>query len=212
MAAGLPFDGPVGAAQIGYIDGQFVINPSNEQLEKSQLNLLVAGKRDSINMIECEGLEFPDDLMKEAFTLGQKVINEACDLQLEFLNTLDIEQKEVTFNKPTDKTIEFVESIITEEKLEAMAGHTKVSFNDLFSQYEKECLEAAAEKAETEEAEDFTESKVKMAVFNVVKHFIRERTLSTGKRVDDREIKDIRPLYCEINNLPRVHGSGLFWR
>jgi polyribonucleotide nucleotidyltransferase len=51
-----------------------------------------------------------------------------------------------------------------------------------------------------------------MAVFNVVKHFIRERTLSTGKRVDDREIKDIRPLYCEVNNLPRVHGSGLFWR
>jgi polyribonucleotide nucleotidyltransferase len=93
-----------------------------------------------------------------------------------------------------------------------MAGHTKVPFNDLFSQYEKECLEAAAEKAETEEAEDFTESKVKMGVFNVVKHFIRERTLSTGKRVDDREIKDIRPLYCEINNLPRVHGSGLFWR
>ena len=212
MAAGLPFDGPVGAAQIGYIDGEFVINPSNEQLEKSQLNLLVAGKRDSINMIECEGLEFPDDLMKEAFTLGQKVINEACDLQLEFLKTLEIEQKEVTFNKPSDKTIAFVESIITEDKLDAMAGHTKVPFNDLFSQYEKECLEAAEEKAETEEAEDFTESKVKMAVFNVVKHFIRERTLSTGKRVDDRNIKDIRPLYCEINNLPRVHGSGLFWR
>ena len=54
MAAGLPFDGPVGAAQIGYIDGEFIVNPSNEQLEKSQLNLLVAGKRDSINMIECE--------------------------------------------------------------------------------------------------------------------------------------------------------------
>ncbi len=212
MAAGLPFDWPVGAAQIGYIDWNFIINPTNEQLEKSQLNLLVAGKRDSINMIECEGLEFPDDLMKEAFTLGQKIINEACDLQLEFLKTLDIQQKEVTFNKPTDKTIAFVESILTEEKLAAMAGHTKVPFNDLFSQYEKECLEAAAEKAETEEAEDFTESKVKMGVFNVVKHFIRERTLSTGKRVDDREIKDIRPLYCEINNLPRVHGSGLFWR
>jgi polyribonucleotide nucleotidyltransferase len=72
-------------------------------------------------MIECEGLEFPDDLMKEAFTLGQKIINEACDLQLEFLKTLDIQQKEVVFNKPTEKTMEFVEGILTEEKLEAMA-------------------------------------------------------------------------------------------
>ena len=101
MAAGLPFDGPVGAAQIGYIDGEFVINPTNEQLEKSQLNLLVAGKRDSINMIECEGLEFPDDLMKEAFTLGQKIINEACDLQLEFLKKLEIPTPEVYYNKPS---------------------------------------------------------------------------------------------------------------
>ena len=212
MAAWIPFDGPVWAAQIGYIDGEFIVNPTKEQLEKSQVNLLVAWKRDSINMIECEWLEFPDDLMKEAFTLWQKVINEACDLQLDFLKTLEIKQQEVTFNKPTEKTMAFVESIITQDKLEAMAWNTKVPFNDLFSQYEKECLEAAAEKAETEEAGDFTESKVKMAVFNTVKHFIRERTLSTWKRVDDREIKDIRPLYCETDNLPRVHGSGLFWR
>ena len=58
-----------GAAQIGYLDGQFIVNPSLEQLEKSDLNLLVAGKKGSINMIECEGKEFPDNLMKEAFTL-----------------------------------------------------------------------------------------------------------------------------------------------
>ena len=163
-------------------------------------------------MIECEGLEFPDDKMKEAFTLGQKVIDEACDLQSDFLTTLEIQSKEVVFNKPSEKTMAFVETLLTPEKLEALAGNTKVPFNDLFAQYEQEALEAAAPKAETEEAEDFTESKVKMAVFNVVNHFIRSRTLDTGKRIDDRGIKDIRPLYCEVDNLPRVHGSGLFWR
>ena len=212
MAAGIPFDGPVGAAQIGYLDGEFIVNPTKEQLEKSELNLLVAGKKGSINMIECESLEFPDELMKQAFTLGQKVIDEACDLQLDFLKTLDIQQKEITFNKPSEATMAFVKTLLTDENLQALAGNTKVPFNDLFSQYEKEALEAAKEKVESEDAEEYTESKIKMAVFNTVKGFIRSRTLATGKRIDDRQIKDIRPLFCETDNLPRVHGSGLFRR
>ena len=212
MAAGIPFDGPVGAAQIGYLDGEFIVNPTKEQLEKSELNLLVAGKKGSINMIECESLEFPNELMKQAFTLGQKVIDEACDLQLDFLKTLDIQQKEITFNKPSEATMAFVKALLTDEKLQALAGNTKVPFNDLFNQYEKEALEAAKEKAESEDAEEYTESKIKMAVFNTVKAFIRSRTLATGKRIDDRQIKDIRPLFCETDNLPRVHGSGLFRR
>lgn len=212
MAAGIPFDGPVGAAQIGYLDGEFIVNPTKEQLEKSELNLLVAGKKGSINMIECESLEFPNELMKQAFTLGQKVIDEACDLQLDFLKTLDIQQKEITFNKPSEATMAFVKALLTDEKLQALAGNTKVPFNDLFSQYEKEALEAAKEKAESEDEEEYTESKIRMAVFNTVKAFIRSRTLATGKRIDDRQIKDIRPLFCETDNLPRVHGSGLFRR
>ena len=128
MAAGIPFDGPVGAAQIGYLDGEFIVNPTKKQLEKSELNLLVAGKKGSINMIECESLEFPDELMKQAFTLGQKVIDEACDLQLDFLKTLDIQQKEITFNKPSEATMAFVKALLTDEKLQALAGNTKVPF------------------------------------------------------------------------------------
>ena len=212
MASGIPFDGPVGAAQIGYLDGEFIINPSNEQLEKSELNLLVAGKKGSINMIECESKEFSDELMKQAFELGQKVIDEACDLQSDFLKTLEIQQKEITFNKPSQETMDFVKAIITPEKLEAMAGNTKVPFNELFNKYEKEALEASKEKADAENASEYSESKIKMAVFNTIKEFIRTRTLETGKRIDDRGEKDIRPLFCETDNLPRVHGSGLFWR
>jgi len=108
--------------------------------------------------------------------------------------------------------IAYVSSILTHDKLEAMVGNSKVPFNTLFSQYEKEVIAIAKEKAEGENAEDFTESKIKMAVFYVIKHYIRHRTLETGKRVDDREIKDIRPLYCEVGVVPRVHGTGLFWR
>ena len=212
LAAGIPFDGPVGAAQIGYLDGQFIINPSLEQLEKSDLNLLVAGKKGSINMIECEGKEFPDELMKEAFTLGQKVIDESCDWQADFIKTLEIKTQEVSFNKPSEKTMEFINSYLTTEKLNAMAGNTKTPFNELYNLYEKDILTLAKEQTTEENEADFTESKLKMGVFNAIKAFIRSRTIETGKRIDDRGILDIRPLYCETDNLPRVHGSGLFWR
>ena len=212
LAAGIPFDGPVGAAQIGYLDGQFIVNPSLEQLEKSDLNLLVAGKKGSINMIECEGKEFPDNLMKEAFTLGQKVIDESCDWQEDFIKTLEIKPQEITFNKPTGKTMELINSYLTSNKLEAMAGNTKTPFNELYNLYEKDILTLAKEQTTEENEADLTESKLKIGVFNAIKAFIRSRTIETGKRIDDRGILDIRPLYCEIDNLPRVHGSGLFWR
>ena len=212
LAAGIPFDGPVGAAQIGYLDGQFIVNPSLEQLEKSDLNLLVAGKKGSINMIECEGKEFPDNLMKEAFTLWQKVIDESCDWQADFIKTLEIKPQEITFNKPTEKTMELINSYLTSDKLEAMAGNTKTPFNELYNLYEKDILALAKEQTTEENEADFTESKLKMGVFNAIKAFIRSRTIDTGKRIDDRGILDIRPLYCETDNLPRVHGSGLFWR
>ena len=212
LAAGIPFDGPVGAAQIGYLDEQFIVNPSLEQLEKSDLNLLVAGKKGSINMIECEGKEFPDNLMKEAFTLGQKVIDESCDWQADFIKTLEIKPQEITFNKPTEKTMELINSYLTSDKLEAMAGNTKTPFNELYNLYEKDILALAKEQTTEENEADFTESKLKMGVFNAIKAFIRSRTIETGKRIDDRGILDIRPLYCETDNLPRVHGSGLFWR
>ena len=212
LAAGIPFDWPVGAAQIGYLDGQFIVNPSLEQLEKSDLNLLVAGKKGSINMIECEGKEFPDNLMKEAFTLWQKVIDESCDWQADFIKTLEIKPQEITFNKPTEKTMELINSYLTSDKLEAMAGNTKTPFNELYNLYEKNILTLAKEQTTEENEADFTESKLKMGVFNAIKAFIRSRTIETGKRIDDRGILDIRPLYCETDNLPRVHGSGLFWR
>ena len=212
LAAGIPFDGPVGAAQIGYLDGQFIVNPSLEQLEKSDLNLLVAGKKGSINMIECEGKEFPDNLMKEAFTLWQKVIDESCDWQADFIKTLEIKPQKITFNKPSEKTMELINSYLTSDKLEAMAWNTKTPFNELYNLYEKDILALAKEQTTEENEADFTESKLKMGVFNAIKTFIRSRTIETGKRIDDRGILDIRPLYCETDNLPRVHGSGLFWR
>lgn len=210
MAAGIPMDGPVGAVQIGHKDGKFLINPTKEELEGSLCNLLVAGKKGSINMIECGSNEIPKDLLKEAFLLAQQEIDKSCDIQSEFLKQLEIKPKEVIYNKPSEELIAYISNIITKDKLEAMTGQSKVPFNDLYNQYQSEVLELCAEKAE--ESEDFAEDKVKMGVFNVIKNFIRSRSLDTGKRLDDRSDLDIRPLYCEVGMTERNHGNGLFWR
>ena len=212
MASGLPFDGPVGAAQVAYLDGNYILNPTNEELEKAELNLIVAGKRDSINMIETEANEVSKEILKKAFEIGQEEINRSCDFQLQYLSQLSITPREVTFNKPSPTLEETVHSYLGEEKLEAMMGNAKVSFNDLYYQYEKDLLAHFKEQIADEANEEYSLSKVKMAFFNVMKHYIRERTLKTGKRVDDRTQFDIRPLYCEVGMFERTHGTGLFRR
>lgn len=133
-------------------------------------------------------------------------------MQIEFLKMLTIDKKEVTLNKPSKETIIYVSNILNHDKLSVLAGNTKVSFNDIYSSLEKEAIEICKEQIDDKLNADFTETKVKMAVNSIVKHYIRERTLDTGKRIDDRKEKDIRPLYCEVGMLPRVHGTGLFRR
>lgn len=212
MAAGIPFDGPVWAVQVGYKDGKFLINPTREELDAGILNLLLAGKKGSINMIECGANEVPEDILKEAFVVWQAEIDKSCDIQLEFLKKLDINTKEVVFNKPSKEVIDFISNFMTEEKLNLLTGNTKVPFNSLFNSYQKEVLEATKDLIEDPENLEFTESKVKMWFFDVIKYFIRNRTIETGKRLDDRTTLDIRPLFCEVDNIPTVHWVGLFWR
>ncbi|MFA6778112.1 MAG: polyribonucleotide nucleotidyltransferase [Bacilli bacterium] len=212
MAAGIPFEGPVGAAQIAYVNGEYIVNPTNEQLEVATLNLVVAGKKGSINMIETEANEVSDEVLKKAFEIGQAEIDRSCDFQSEFLAQLTITPKEVTFNKPSATLEEAVKSYLGSEKLESLMGNAKVSFNEGFSAFEKELLEAFKEQIADETNVEYSVSKVKMAFFNVTKYHIRNRTLDLGKRVDDRTKLDIRPLYCEVGLFERTHGTGLFWR
>jgi len=163
-------------------------------------------------MIEADGAEVPAELMKKACEIGQKAIDQSCDFQTAFLKELKVTKKEIVYNKPSEDLITFISNIFTKDKLNAMTGNSKVPFNELYSLYEKEAIELCKEHIDDKEKEDFTEAKIKMAVFNIIKKFIRSRTLETGKRLDDRDQKDIRPLYCEVNVLPRVHGAGLFRR
>jgi len=212
LAAGLPFDGPVSGVQIGYKDGEYIINPTKEELAECSLDLVVAGKKGMINMIESGSNEIPKDILKKAFEIGQVEIDKICDIQTKFLEQLNVSPKKVMFNKPSDATLAYISNILTEDKLQAMTWNGKIPFNELFGQYEKEVLELCKEKIENVDEEDFSFSKVKTGVFTVIKNFIRNRTIETGKRVDDRDEMTIRPLFCEVGLYERTHGTGLFWR
>ncbi len=218
LKAGIPFSGPVSAVRIWYKDGQYLINPTLDEIETGELNLLISGEGDTINMIECDADEVSEDLIREAFRIGSEELQKVHKMQLEFIAQCgEITKKEIAYNKPSKALLAWVETIITKEKFAAMTGFTKVGFNDLYYQYEQETLLAAhihraQDNMTDEERNEFLDSTVKIAVFQVVKHYIRDRVLDESLRLDDRTIMDIRPLYCEAGLLPRVHGSGLFWR
>lgn len=113
-------------------------------------------------MIEAEANEVPNDLLKEAFEIGQKGIDQSCDFQTEFLKKLTITPKEVIYNKPSDDLLAYISKIITQDKLQALTGNAKVPFNTLYSLYEKEVIALCKDKIDDKEQKDFTEAKVKM--------------------------------------------------
>jgi len=113
-------------------------------------------------MIECGANEVPEAILKEAFILGQAEIDKICEFQSEFLKKLVIKEQKALFNKPSESVIAYISNILTEDKLNALTGNSKVPFNDLFNQYKAEVLEVCAEKIANKEEPDFTESTVKM--------------------------------------------------
>ena len=211
MLGWIPIEGPIWAVRIWYKDWQFIINPTYEEIENWILDLVVAWTEDTITMVECWAKEVPTDILMKAFEIAKQEIKKICQWQKEFLSQFNIQQQEVVINKPSEDLIAFVKQII-DPKLEQLMNTDKKTFWNLYQQFENEVFEAAKEKIEDENNDVFTESKVKMAVFKVIKEFVRNKILFEEKRIDWRKLDEIRPLYCEVWLIPRVHWSGLFQR
>jgi polyribonucleotide nucleotidyltransferase len=162
-------------------------------------------------MIELDAKQVSDEIIKEAFILAQTKVDEMCDIQSQYLASFSITPREVVFNKPSQTVTDFVRSLFDDETRANLIGNTKVSFNDHYKLFERKCLAQAKEQIASED-DDFTDSKIKMAVFDVIKYVIRDRTLHQDLRVDNRGMTDIRPLFTQVDTIPRVHGAGLFRR
>jgi len=213
MLAGIPFDGPVWAVRIWHIDWEYIINPKSSQIQDSDIDILVAGKKDSINMIECESNEISTKLLMEALDIAQKEINKVCKFQNEFLKKFDIEPMEITVNKPSKKLISEIENNIDKNDLERFYNENeKLNFKWVMNSLKDEMKKQFEEQIQDPENEDFTKSKVEQAVFKVVKNYIRENILEKERRMWDRKPDEIRNLYTELDLYPQVHASSLFQR
>ena len=163
-------------------------------------------------MIECDADEANEELIREGFRLGVEEMQKIHKVQSDFIAQCEVHPKTISYNKPSDELLTRMEEYLTADMFKAMTGGAKVSFNDLYYTYEKAAIEGAKDKIDDSTNEHFSVAKIKLALFQVVKHRIRDRVLHEALRIDDRTVMDIRPLFCETGLLPRVHGSGLFWR
>ena len=206
--SGLPFNGPVGAARVGYIDGNYVLNPTTEQMESSQLDLVVAGTASAVLMVESEAKELPEDVMLGSVVFGheqqQVVINAIRELAAE-VNT-----PAMVWVAPEENTA--LQDAVEKEGGEAIAAAYKVADKQdrytLLSKVREEIVDKVADEAR----DGFSRDAVKGAIGKLEKKIVRSRILSGAARIDGRDTKTVRPITIRTGVLPRAHGSALFTR
>lgn len=202
----VPFNGPVGAVRVGRIDSEFVINPTYQQLEQSDLDLRIAGTRDAILMVECSATEVDEQTIVAAIEAGHREIVPLIDLQDEMRGALGKTKSEYSSVEIPENTQAAVRSWLgtkTDELLSA--PRTKA---ELSSAYE----ELAGAVVEAVVSEEHLESDVRAVLSEVYKKNVRKMILDRKVRVDGRGTADIREITAEIDLSPRAHGSGLFTR
>lgn len=206
----IPFHGPIGAVIVGYIDGEFIINPSEEELEESMLNLTVAGTKDAVMMVEAGAKELSEEIMLEAIMFGHKEIQSICD----FIQTIvdEIGEEKYSFSLPeaNEQLLEQVMELSASSLKTCLKTDNKMEREDGIDRIKKETLESLEETY----GEDFDLIKKEADEFmeDIIRKEVRRLITEDKIRPDGRKMDEIRPLSAEVNCLPRVHGSGLFKR
>ena len=205
--SGVPFLGPVGSARVGSINGEFVLNPTLEQIKTSDLDLIVAGTANAVLMVESEAKELAEEKMLSAVMFGHKGFQPVIDAIIRLAERAAREPRNVTINDSTSLA-EKVKRLAESELREAYAIAGKEERRDRIS--------AVKEKVIAELAAGEGDNPSSLAIADTLKHLekdiVRGNILSTGRRIDGRDLVTIRPIRCEVGVLPRTHGSALFTR
>ncbi|MDO4184482.1 MAG: polyribonucleotide nucleotidyltransferase [Rhodospirillales bacterium] len=205
--SGIPFMGPIGAAKVGYKDGKFILNPTIEEQKTSDLELTVAGTEEGVLMVESEAQELSEETMLNAVMFGfdnfQPVIKMIKDLAQEAGKEA---WEAPTFPKEFDEMYERIAKDFRAKYEQAFCETDKLTRGTLVSQIDEEV------KA-TIDPENEIENKYLLDVLEKLKHVVvREKVLTTGHRIDGRDTKTVRPIWCEVDTLPTAHGSAIFTR
>ncbi|MDR4434011.1 polyribonucleotide nucleotidyltransferase [Bacillus tequilensis] len=204
----IPFEGPIAGVTVGRIDDQFIINPTVDQLEKSDINLVVAGTKDAINMVEAGADEVPEETMLEAIMFGHEEIKRLIAFQEEIVAAVGKEKSEIKLFEIDEELSEKVKALAEEDLLKAIQVHEKHAREAAIS----EVKNAVVAKFEDEEHDEDTIKQVKQILSKMVKNEVRRLITEDKVRPDGRGVDQIRPLSSEVGLLPRTHGSGLFTR
>lgn len=207
----IPFGGPTAAVNVGYVDGQIVINPTLEQREKTDLTLTVAGTVDKIAMIEAGANEIPDDIMLEAIKTAHNEIKKLC----EFISTIKAEIGKPKFEYKSFEVDHNLFNKIAEKYEERMYNDVqevdKTVRDENVDKIKEEVMEYLINELGEEEVEE-RKQEIGEILYKLEKKCVRKMILEEHKRPDGRKLDEIRPLSCEVGLLPRVHGSAIFTR
>ncbi len=202
----IPFQGPVGAVRMGYLDGKVVVNPPMSQMGESELDLVVAGTADAILMVEAGARGVSEQVVLDALATAHEEIKRICDAQLDLQRQVGLEKREwISFGYP-------------EQMQEIVGEYLALRLDQVLYSADKAARESAVDELRTktiiELGERFPEhiDIIGKLFDKAVKDRVRQRVVEEGIRVDGRGLKDVRPITVEVGVLPRTHGSGLFTR
>lgn len=202
----IPFLGPIASVRVGRVGGEYVVNPTFSQLDESDMEIVIAGSRESIIMVEGEAAEITEDELVKALEIGHKSIQKLLDLQEEIIGELQPVKMEV----PEPEYPEGLEQKVHEIALPLVRDAVKIQEKKARNTRLKEIVKEVIQQLEEEYPE--CEALIKGFIHDIEKHEVRQMIIKENKRLDGRGMDDIREITCEIGVLPRTHGSALFTR
>jgi len=205
----IPFLGPIGACRLGRVDGEFVVNPTHKEIAVSDLNLLLGGRKDAMNMIEVGAKELPESVITEAIATAQKVNVEVCELIEELHEKVGVE-KEIPLLETDEQLAAEISSKISDKLYELKLIPVKQERNTAVAELIQQILTEYCEGDDGDEAK--YDRGMAKRIIGKIEGAVIKKLLLEGKRLDGRGYEDIRPIDCEVGVLPRTHGSALFTR
>lgn len=202
----IPFSGPTGSIEVGYINGELLLNPNIEQKEESELNLIVSGTKDAIMMVEAGANEVSEDIMLDAIMFGHSEIKRIVEFIEGVVLKVGKEKTEVDLVKSDGELEQAVREYATPKLVDAILTFDKLERNSRIDVVKEETHKHFEEEYPEETGE------ISDTLYNITREEVRRLILEEGKRPDDRKPDEIRPIVCEVGLLPRTHGSGLFTR
>ncbi len=202
----IPFDGPIAGAKVGRIDGEYVLNPTHDELELSDIDLFVAGSENAIIMVEGSAKEVKEREILEAILFGHQSLKPVIDLQKQLREASGMIGKEFDFQKPEEALYEKVRASAQEKLMETFQITEKTKRRERLEEILQQTLQELGVEDEN------TQKIVRIVLEEINRKLVRKLILGQKRRIDGRSLSEIRPISCEVGILPRTHGSALFTR